>query len=203
MCAIMSVYFGLVALAGHPGFVPVANDGGVRVYEHKGAAAVEMLAVAVVDATPAEVLAVLLDYDNYARLNPRLGESRILKRTAHDLMAFQRLKLPVIKDRVYVLHVGWRTSVDGKSDIRFGLVPELAPNLPDTVRMPILAGRWELEPVAGGTRITYFVQMTLGEGVPNLLVADGAVREIPQLFKNLRDVLKERHAEVALHHQGY
>jgi len=198
MCAIM--FFGLAALAGHPGFLPVANEGQVQVYERKNAAAVEMMAVGMIDASPSDVQAVLLDYDNYARLNPRLAESKILRRGTNDLLVFQRLKLPVIKDRVYFLRIAWNTTAQGRSDIRFGLAPGLSADLPnDAVAMPILSGRWELEPIGTGTRITYYVQMTLGEGVPNLLVADGAVREIPQLFKNLRDILKDRHAALALH----
>ncbi len=182
MQGIVSVYFGLVALAGQPTYVPVGNVDDVQMYAHRGSPTVDMMAVGIVNAPPAEVQAQLLDYDNYARLNPRLAETKVLERAPNSLLVFQRLKLPVIKDRVYLLRVIW-----SKSDIRFALEGKPDTNL-DTVAMPVLSGRWELQPIRNGaaTRVVYSVQMALGEGVPNALVADGAVREIPMLFRNLR-----------------
>ena len=200
MQGIMSVCFGLVALTGQPTFVPVGNDDGVALYARKGGAAVDMMAVGIVEAPPAEVQALLLDYDNYGRINPRLAESRVLSRGPHELVAFQRLKLPVIKDRVYLLRVTWR-SQPHRSDIRFALAGKPETGV-DTIAMPVLQGHWELESIRDGaaTRLVYTVQMALGEGVPNSLVGDGAVRELPMLFKNLRRLVKDHHAALALHH---
>ena len=73
----------------------------------KTSARIELAAVGEFDAPPAEVQAALLDYGSHPRVNKHLAESTVLARRPGELVVYQHLKLPVIKDRDFTLHVAW------------------------------------------------------------------------------------------------
>lgn len=176
-----------------PCFTPIGGHDDVEVYMRKGAAIIELAAVGDFDAPPAEVQAALLDYGAHVRVNKHLAESTVLSRDAGELFVYQHLKLPVIKDRDFTLRVDWS---DGpRRTVRFRIDGSRGPApTSKAVRMTILNGRWDLEPIAGGhaTRAVYHVQIDFAGSVPRWMVRGGAAKDLPGVFTGMRTLIQQR-----------
>jgi hypothetical protein len=161
----------------------------------KDTGAIELAAVGEFDAPPAEVQAALLDYGAHVRINKHLAESTVLSRTAGDQLVYQHLKLPVIKDRDFTLHVRWNEgsargitfSIDG------GHGPAASKK---AVRMSTLNGRWDLEPIREGsaTRAVYHVEIDFAGSVPRWMVRGGAAKDLPGVYTGMRQLINDRRA---------
>src|SRR5258706_11179186 len=90
-----------------PGYKHVGGRGGVEVYRLTSSPVIDLWAEGDIDAPPAVVRDVLLDYANANALSPRVAESRVLERGEHDAVVYQRLNLPVIADRDFTIRVKW------------------------------------------------------------------------------------------------
>ena len=175
------------------GYVQIGGHDGVDVYMRKDTGAIELAAVGEFDAPPAEVQAALLDYGSHPRVNKHLAESTVLARRPGELVVYQHLKLPVISDRDFTLHIAWtegsmrgfRFNIDG------GQGPAAKPKL---VRMTTLNGRWDLEPIRDGnaTRAVYHVQIDFAGSVPRWMVRGGAAKDLPGVYMGMRKLVDER-----------
>jgi hypothetical protein len=176
-----------------PGYVQIGGHDGVEVYIRKDTGGIELAAVGEFDAPPAEVQAALLDYGSHPRVNKHLAESTVLARRPGELVVYQHLKLPVIKDRDFTLRVVWtegsmrgfRFSIDG------GQGPAAKKKL---VRMTLLDGRWDLQPIRDGnaTRAIYHVQIDFAGSVPRWMVRSGAAKDLPGVYLGMRQLVNER-----------
>ncbi|MCU1278565.1 MAG: Collagenase [bacterium] len=175
------------------GYVQIGGHDGVEVYMRKDVGAIELAAVGEFDAPPAEVQAALLDYGSHPRVNKHLAESTVIARHPGELVVYQHLKLPVIKDRDFTLRVDWTEgslrgftfSIDGKQGP--------AANS-KSVRMTTLNGRWDLEPIRDGnaTRAVYHVQIDFAGSVPRWMVRGGAAKDLPGVYIGMRKLVGER-----------
>lgn len=176
-----------------PSFARIGGHDGVDVYLRKSDSVIDLAAVGDFDAPPAEVQAALLDYGAHARVNAHLAESRVLSRRAGEQFVYQRLKLPVIKDRDFTLHVVWRAGET--RGLRFTIDGDRGPAATaSAVRMTLLIGRWDLQPLAGGraTRAVYHVQLDLAGSVPRGMVRGGAAKDLPSVYLGMRRLIVER-----------
>jgi hypothetical protein len=181
------------------GFVPIGGHDGVEVYQRKDAAIIELAAVGEFDAPPAEVQAALLDYGSHPRVNKHLAESTVLAHHPGELLVYQHLKLPVIKDRDFTLRISWiEGSLQGLTfNIDGGQGPAATAK---KVRMTRLNGRWDLEPIREGTatRAVYHVQIDFAGDVPRWMVRGGAAKDLPGVYLGMRKLVDERrHGSVA------
>jgi hypothetical protein len=176
-----------------PTYSPIGGHDGVDVYMRKGAVMIELAAVGEFDAPPAEVQAALLDYGAQVRVNEHLAESRVIARRAGEELVYQHLKLPVISDRDFTMRVTW---TDGAPrGLRFSIDHmQGPPALHNIVRMPVLEGRWELEPIRDGaaTRAVYHVLLDFGGSVPRWMVRGGAAKDLPGVYIGIRRLIGER-----------
>jgi hypothetical protein len=176
-----------------PGFVSIGGHEGVEVFQKKDAALIELAAVGEFDAPPAEVQAALLDYGAHTRVTARLAESRVLSRHAGEQVVYQYLKLPVIKDRDFTLRVTW--SEANANGLRFSIDNSRGPGgTAKAVRMTVLNGRWDLEPIREGTatRATYHVALDFSGSVPRWMVRGGAAKDLPNLYQGIRRLIIDR-----------
>ncbi len=181
-----------------PIYSPIGGHHGVDVFMHKDAVAIELAAVGEFDAPPAEVQAALLDYGAQTHVNEHLAVSRVLARHSGEEVVYQRLKLPVISDRDFTLRVSWTEGAP--RGLSFSIDDAKGP--PATggvVRMPLLSGRWDLEPIRGGsaTRAVYHVQLDFGGSVPRWMVRGGAAKDLPGVYLGIRRLLTERRGAYA------
>jgi hypothetical protein len=175
-----------------PTYSPIGGHDGVEVYMRKDTGAIELAAVGELDAPPAEVQAALLDYGAHVRINKNLAESTVLSRTPGEMLVYQHLKLPVIKDRDFTLRVRWN---EGQPrGISFSIDGAQGPGPSNkAVRMSTLTGRWDLEPIHGGsaTRAVYHIQIDFAGSVPRWMVRGGAAKDLPGVFIGMRQLIND------------
>jgi hypothetical protein len=174
-------------------YAPIGGHDGVEVYLRKNSAAIELAAVGEFDAPPAEVQAALLDYGAHTRINKHLAESTVLERRAGEEVVYQHLKLPIIKDRDFTLRVNWNPKAP--KGIGFHIDGGVGPApSKKAVRMSMLNGRWDLEPIRDGTatRAVYHVQIDFAGSVPRFMVRGGAVKDLPGVFVGIRRLIQDR-----------
>jgi hypothetical protein len=176
-----------------PGFQPIGGHDGVDVYLHKDTTVIELAAVGEFDAPPAEVQAALLDYGAHPKIIKHLSESKILAKQPGEMHVYQHLKLPVIKDRDYTLRVAWTEGSARGLSFAVDNAPGPAPSK-QAVRMSMLEGRWELEPINGGqaTRAVYHVKLDFAGSVPRWMVRGGAAKDIPNIYIGFRRAITEK-----------
>jgi hypothetical protein len=193
MLASLVILADIVSTLTSAGYLPIGGHDGVSVYQRPNAALIDLAAVGEFDAPPAEVQAALLDYDAAARISARIAESRVVGRRDGELLVYQHLKLPVISDRDYTLRVSF---VEGTArGLRFRIDGGAGPGpVANRVRMSILNGRWDLEPLAGGrrTRAVYHVQLDFAGDVPRWMVRSGAARDLPDLYLGVARLIRDR-----------
>jgi hypothetical protein len=182
------------ALVG-PGFVLIGEERGVEVYLRKqDPRVIELAGVGEFEAPPEEVQAALLDCEKQQHHVETIAECRVLERKPGEVILYQRLDLPVIKDRDFALRVIWN-STGSTRGVRYSVVAGKGPPPnDDAVRVSLMTGRWVLEPIGDGTRTraTYHVQVDLAGLIPPALVRSGAGKDIPGLFEGMRKVVLER-----------
>lgn len=167
------------------GYERIQQDGGVAVYQKRGAAIVDLAADGSFPFAPERVRAVLLDYEHHARFVHDLAESRVLRRDRAELTVYQRLDLPVLSDRDYTLAVSWG-AVGSTLWLKFGCANQRGPApRSGVVRVWTHDGGWLLQPAQGGkgTVARYQVQLDLAGSVPRWMARSGAGREVPALFR--------------------
>ncbi len=171
-----------------PGFKHVGGRNGVEVFRNMASPVIDLYAVGEIAAPPDVVRDVLLDYDNAPKVTDNVAESRVLARNEHEIVAYQRLKLPVISNRDYTLRATWGRRGDALT-MQFAIDNARGPApRRGVVRMSTLQGTWLLEPIRGGaaTRARYRVQIDLGGSVPRWMVSGGAAKNLPKVFEGAR-----------------
>jgi hypothetical protein len=184
-----------------PNYKHVGGAHEVEVYRQPQPEAIDLIAEGDIDAPPEVVRAVVLDYANADALSDHVSESRVLSTGARDLMVYQRLKLPVIADRDFTLHVVWG-SRSGQLWTRFTVDNTRGPAERDgIVRVSLLTGGWDLAPIRGGqaTHAVYRVQIDLAGSIPRWMVSGGAAKDLPKMFEAIRRVARARAATASLH----
>ncbi len=186
---IIVVALGLVGTLTQEGFDLVAEERGVFVHARKNSHAVELGAEGVIDASPDVVRAVLLDYESHPRWLAHLAESRVLRRDGDSLDVYQCLRLPIVHDRDFTIHVSWGDEADHKW-LRFRTANDLGPPpSKGVVRVPLNEGSWRLYGVGGGraTWAVYRFSMDLGGSVPSWMGRSRATKDIVALFESIRN----------------
>lgn len=173
-------------LAGQ-GYEKIGDKSGVIVYRRPDHA-IDLAAEGDIDAPPEVVQKILTDYASHPKWVHGLKESRILDEHDHALDVYQRLDLPMLDDRDFVLHVTWGDK-GGERYIRFTTANDKAPPLPrGVVRIPLHQGSWDLIPVDGGrrTHALYEFRMELGGHLPMWMARGRAGKDVPALFESIR-----------------
>lgn len=161
---------------------------GVTVFRREGSRAVDLYAEGVIAAPPERVRAVLLAYERHPTFLKRMAEIRVLTRGADSLLVYQRLRLPVIKDRDMVLEVRWGGS-GAALWTRFKAVSDRGPPpLRGAVRVTDHEGGWRLIALAGGraTFAEYRMRIDLAGALPGWMARGQGDKDVPDLFAALR-----------------
>jgi len=184
----------LVLGNGMPGFKHVGGASGVEVYRQMESPVIDLVAEGDIEAPPAVVRAVALDYAHAPEQSDHVAESRVLATGSHDLVVYQRLKLPVIADRDFTLHALWGER-GGMLWTRFTVDNARGPAERDgIVRVSTLRGGWDLYPIRDGqaTHAVYHVQIDLAGSIPRWMVSGGAAKDLPKLFEGVRRQVQRR-----------
>lgn len=143
------------ALTGE-GFASVGEDRGVKIYRRPREKGIELACEGRLAGSPDRVLRVLNDYPAHRRWQKHLKGQQILGKGDGFVDVYERLELPILDDRDFVLHVTWGAEGDARW-LRFSTVIAGGPPPVDgVVRITDHGGNWLLQPIDGGQR-TYAV----------------------------------------------
>ncbi len=162
----------------------------------EGSSIKEFKGMAMIDAPPSAVFAVLSDTEAFPSFMPYTSECRVLKRDKDSVVAYQRLELPLISDRDYTLrseHARWQ----GPDGLIYRIRWEPANNLgpaptPGVMRVGVCEGGWLLEPQGPkATRATYTIYTDSGGAVPPMIANSGGKVAIRKIFDAIRKQVRE------------
>ncbi|MBM4279910.1 MAG: hypothetical protein FJ137_03895 [Deltaproteobacteria bacterium] len=133
---------------------------------------------------------VIDDVARYQEFMPYTQQSPVLARGDGWLASYQRLHVPFIDDRDYVVKIVDESVADAQGRVvwknRWTQANHLGPPPVDGVtRIEIVEGWWLLEEQDGGarTKATYYVYTSPGGAIPAGLVNLGNARGVPDLFR--------------------
>ena len=142
------------------------------------------------DAPPWVIKNVIDDVAHYEEFMPFTQQSPVLQRGDGYVVSYQRLHVPFIDDRDYVVKIVDESVEDSAGRVvwknRWSQANHLGPRPIDGVtRIEIVEGWWQLEDLDGGarTKATYYVYTSPGGSIPASLVNLGNERGVPELFK--------------------
>ncbi|MBI1948787.1 MAG: cyclase/dehydrase [Deltaproteobacteria bacterium] len=180
------------------GWQEAAKVDGIVIYNRTraGSDVKEVLAIGTFDAAPAHVHRVLDDNARYQDFMPYTKVSRVLKRDGDTVWSYERINAPLVAERDYVVKITHRaeTRADGAVVLQHAFTQSNADGpapVDGVVRVAVLDGRWQLEPIDGGkrTRATYWVYTSPGGSVPTFLVNAANTNAVPGLFDAVKKAL--------------
>ena len=169
------------------GFEQIANKRGVAVYKNNSSDVIWIGAVGLIPAPPEQVYKALLEYEHQVGKIGRVSEATILSRDPGGLFVYERLNLPIISDRDFVLRVTHGQDV-GRRWISYQAVNGLGPGpRRGIVRVTRNNGAWELLPTQDGraTIARCEFRINLGGMLPLWMAKSRAGSEIPQLYSDI------------------
>jgi hypothetical protein len=170
-----------------PGFEQIAKTRDVVVYKNNTSDVIWIGAVGLIPAPPELVYQALLEYDRQVGKIGRVSEARVLAQEENVLFVYERLNLPVISDRDFVLRVTHGHDPT-KRWIHYQAVTDRGPGpRPGIVRVTRNTGAWELVATQGGsaTIARCEFRIHLGGMLPLWLAKSRAGSEIPHLYSEI------------------
>lgn len=176
---------------GPDGFAEVGRDGALVVSKRQlpqAVAPIVRIAVQVPELLPAQLFAVAWDVRTQLAWVPRLKRLTILKAAQDEWVIYEQVKIPVAKDRDYVLRLrATARGVDGRYEIKAAPPEDFALAVdPQHVRMTDLWSQWTFQPLpTGGTALTYESYGDPAGALPDWLKKSAAVRGPSDFVKAL------------------
>ena len=135
---------------------------------------------------PERMFETLWKHEEYEQFVPRLKKMQILSNDGTVKLLYQQAKMPMVKDRDYVVRV--KKVIDPSARV-YETVIETAeggpPESDDFVRIKRIRGRWTLSPDAAGTGtdVVYQIFVDPGESLPPWAVAMGQKSGTPDVVR--------------------
>jgi hypothetical protein len=166
------------------GFKQVLRKKGVVVYKNADSDFVHVAADAIIKAPPRVVQRAILKYDKQPGKVPRLSEAKILEKGKSSLRVYQRLSLPVIDDRDFILQVKWGGN-DKKRWVSFRTTEKGPSPRKGIVRVTYNVGKWHLTPTNEGrhTRLRLVNGIDIAGDLPTWAAKSGGADDIPELYE--------------------
>lgn len=191
IAVLLSCLFSFDAVARPAAWEPIAEKDGMRVAARsvEGSGLQEVRVQGIIDASPEQVLAILLDVEAYPKTMPYTAEARVLKREGDAIWLYQVIDAPLASKRDLAMKITVVRGPGGRLGTQWILDESVAPPLRDgIVRVPASEGSWDLVPIRGGkaTRATYRIHSDPGGDVPGWIVNRTNKTAIPDAFLAVR-----------------
>ncbi len=193
----------LLLVGAEPRWEPVGNAEGVHWYTRarEGHAVNELKATVLLDATPAELWAVLSDYAGWVKTMPSTDVADVLARDdAGHALVYLRYALPLIATRDTLIELTEQRS-EGAWTIAWKAAPQTRdferPVAPGVVRLRVNEGEWRLEPREAGAKtfLTYRLLSAPGGDVPPSFVNRVNGLGVPKTIDSLKQAVVARRTE--------
>lgn len=169
------------------GFELIMVKKGIHCYKHRTSNNIHIAVEGKLPAPPSVVQEAVTDYPRQIGVVERLAEVKVLERGPGYQIVYQRLSLPVISDRDYVVRVITK-NVGTDRVVSFSALRDRGPGpKKGIVRVTHHKGSWQLRPVSGGreTWVRFQSTIDLGGWLPRWMARSKAGSELPKLFSNL------------------
>ena len=175
------------------------SEAEVEVYEQQiaGAERKEVMARGLIDAPSWQVLAAILDYDNYEEFMPYTVESRTIRKAEGAITVLQRLEFSKVafflSQRIYVIDVLYEEKVHQNYPVAWTLADDSS-QLPsrEGVVPVVNDGYWELVPIGDGaqTLASYCVDTDPGGFIPAFVANFATSNALPEVIEAVRARVK-------------
>ena len=148
----------------------------------------EEIRATVVSDESAEALCTAAFAKGQRKLEGKLKEKTFLRETETEHWSYERVAIPVLADRDYILHVRLaQPASTGRCEISFETVVDPSrPPVPGVVRIPDIHGQWTIAPSGGGkSLLTYVTYCDPGGKVPPFLAKNGQRSAAMELVKRI------------------
>lgn len=143
----------------------------------------------------ARIYPIVCDFRRYGSLVSGVQETTMLSGAApadYEIYLRYAPRFVVVAARDVVVHVQGTSTPQGAGTCQWTEVKARQPERAGVVRMPILRGRWTIEPLdATRARVVYQVAVNPGGRLPGWLVRRGAVSALPDVIEQVRRLLVE------------
>ncbi len=194
-CATASLLLALMAEAPQTDWELAASKDGVRVFttNRQGSAFKAFKAVTRIEASPAQVLDVLLDVERYVEWFAYTKTAKVLETTATARTIYLETEFPwpfSNEDMVYLMS---QTTSDQMVRLTLEGVPSHRPRIKGVQRMKSASGHIEVRSVGTMTEVTYIMHTELGGGIP-IWLANKNIHELPlRTLGSLKTRLERSH----------
>jgi hypothetical protein len=167
------------------GWKPIGEKEGV-VYEKRavpGSKYFEHRARLTIPLPPDQVMAALWDNITGKDLPPTTKSRKVLKQSPDEVVVYDEIAAPVVKDRDVTLRLWKRKLEGGAQALRFEATTEYGPPPdPRYVRLTAVRGAWILVPADGGkaTHATYVCYSEPGGSIPASFVRGAQEEQVPR-----------------------
>lgn len=196
----MLTTFLTLALLAEPRWEPAGRADGIHWYTRarEGSPVNELKATVLLDATPAEVWAVLTDFEQYMKTMPSTDASELVSRDAPGrTLVYLRYVLPVIATRDTLIELVEARGADAWV-LSWKAAPEARdvehPKAEGVVRLRVNEGAWRLEPREGGAKtfLTYELLSAPGGDVPPFFVNRVNTLGVPKTIAAIQRAIAAR-----------
>lgn len=180
-----------------------SDKDGVHVYTRAadGTSIKDVMATAVVEAPPEQVLAVLGDVEAYPEVMPPTESAKLIGRSGATAWYYMVLNPGWITRRDYCIRASLSRLANGAFKSEWAIDGRTCPApRASLVRMVRNEGQWLLSPLAGGkaTSVVYQAHSEPGGSVPAWMVNSGTARGVPGVIKAVQKaVTQSRYIECA------
>lgn len=170
------------------GFKVLGQRDGVTLFKRDGRPGLELAAEAEFPAPPERVRRVLLDYPAHKSWKKRLAECSVVAKGSNSLHVYERLALPLMQDRDYVLRVTWGDDAGVLWTKYTTDADQGPPPVSGVHRVKVHDGAWRFAPVRGGaaTRAFYRFHVDLDTPLATLAGTGPAEAELIEFFQKIR-----------------
>jgi hypothetical protein len=188
----------VLLLGAEPRWEPAGSADGVHWYTRArpGVEVNELKVTVLLDATPAEVWAVLSDYAGWVESMPSTASAEVVARDGEGRsLVYLRYELPVIAARDTLIEtreertdaawtLSWKAAAEARDVER--------PGAPGVVRLRVNEGEWRLEPREAGkkTFVVYRLLSAPGGDVPPFFVNRVNTLGVPKTIASLQRAIK-------------
>lgn len=180
------------AHAGGGGWVQAKKTSKVTIYNRtrSGSKVKELKAIGVINAPPWVCKNVVDDVGRFNEFMPYTEVSDVLKRGKGTVVHYQRIDAPFVSDRDYTIIGTDRSKRLPDGTIVYKKTWNGANNLgpkkkSGVVRVEVVEGFWQFEPVDGGkkSKTTYYLYTDPGGALPSFVINAANGRAIPGVFE--------------------
>lgn len=172
-----------------------SDKDGVKTYYNKKQGIYEAKFVTSIETSLSGLTKLMSDVERYPMWGYKIKEAKLLKRVSDtEIYYYTRIDFPwPLDDRDFIMHSRlYQDPVTRRLESISEAVPDYIPSVPGVIRVERANSKWTMIPGPGGWIYTeYIIDSDPGGSLPDWLVNMGLEVGPREMFKSIRDLLKD------------